>query len=87
MLGSKSQQVNAKMLKVVRGRLGMNQEELGQRLGVHRPDISKIERGIETPEWLIKFVLMAKLLQEANMSWEDVVMEFPDQCGTEKNKK
>jgi DNA-binding XRE family transcriptional regulator len=75
---SKAQPLNPKMLKVVRDRLGINQEELGRRLGVHRPDISKIERGLETPDWLLKFVMLSKVLTEAGMSWEDVIMEFPE---------
>lgn len=78
MLGSKSQQVDSKMLKVVRDKLGISQEEMGRRLGVHRPDISRIERGIEVPDWLIRFAALSKILHEAGYSWEDVIMEFPE---------
>jgi DNA-binding XRE family transcriptional regulator len=74
----KKQHVNAKMLKAVRDKLGINQDEMGRRLGVHRPDISKIERGLETPDWLFKFAALAKALHDAGMTWEDVVMNFPE---------
>ena len=33
----------------LRGRLGISQEELGFRAGVHRTYISQIERGIKSP--------------------------------------
>lgn len=74
------------MLKVVRDKLGMNQEELGKRLGVHRPDVSKIERGLETPDWLLKFAALSTLLHEAGMSWEDVIMSFPESNATATEK-
>jgi transcriptional regulator with XRE-family HTH domain len=75
----KVQAVNPKMLKLVRDRTGMSQLELAERLGCKQPDISKIERGLEVPDWLIRFAKLAAVLDQAKMSWEDVIMEFPEQ--------
>lgn len=33
----------------LRGRLGISQEELGFRVGVHRTYVSQIERGLKSP--------------------------------------
>lgn len=80
----KNQTLDSKVLKKIRDRLGISQGEVADRLQTDRARISKAERGIETPEWLIKFALMAKLLHEAGMSWEDVVIEFPEVAREEK---
>ena len=78
MEAKEKQSINPRMLKLVRERTGLSQSEIGSFLGCHRTDISRIERGIETPDWLVKFVMLSKLLTDAGMSWEDVIMEFPE---------
>jgi transcriptional regulator with XRE-family HTH domain len=75
---AENQQIDSRVLKTIRDKLGISQEEVANRLQTERARISKAERGLETPEWLIKFALMAKLLHEAGMTWEDVIMEFPE---------
>lgn len=74
----KNQTIDSKVLKKIREKLGMSQVEVAKRLQTEQARISKVERGLETPDWLVKFALLAKLLHEAGMSWEDVVMEFPE---------
>ena len=81
----KNQTIDSKVLKKIRERLGLSQGEVAKRLQTEQARISKAERGLETPEWLVKFALMAKLLHEAGMSWEDVMMEFPESVRDEKN--
>lgn len=72
------QQVNNKVIKNIRESLGMSQKDFAKMLGTDNSRLSKIERGEHTPDWLLKFALLARLLHETGMSWEDVVMEFPD---------
>jgi transcriptional regulator with XRE-family HTH domain len=76
--GEKNQAVNNKVIKSIRQRIGLSQEQLAARLETSRGRLSSIERGLETPDWLIKFAVLSKLLHEAGLSWEDVIMEFPE---------
>jgi transcriptional regulator with XRE-family HTH domain len=78
MEASRKQSVNPKMLKLLRERTGMTQKELAEYLGVARPDISKIERGLKTPDWLVRFALLAEKMDQAKITWEDAIMELPD---------
>lgn len=75
---AENQTIDTKVIKTIRERLGLSQGEVAKRLQTEQARISKAERGLETPEWLVKFALMAKLLHEAGLSWEDVIMEFPE---------
>ena len=78
MNSGKKQSINNEMLKVIRKKLGLTQPELGKKLGCHFSDISKVERGQVTPDWLIKFGVLLQLLNDAGLTYEDVVMEFPE---------
>jgi DNA-binding XRE family transcriptional regulator len=72
---------------VVRQKIGLNQSQIAKALGCHQTDISRIERGVETPDWLLKFAALSTLLHQAGMSWEDVIMSFPESnaAATEKS--
>lgn len=74
----KKQPVNNKVIKNIRKKLGLSQKELAEMLDSEQSWLSKVERGLETPDWLIKFAVLSRLLHESEMSWEDVVMSFPE---------
>ena len=55
-------------LKEYRARLGINQQELGRRVGASRPTISLIERGDYSPS----VTLALKIAKECNASVEEI---------------
>jgi transcriptional regulator with XRE-family HTH domain len=78
MKSATNQSVNPKMIKALRKKLDLSQQEIAFLLDSERAEISKVERGLTTPNWLVKFVTLSRLLAEAGMTWEDVIMEFPE---------
>jgi transcriptional regulator with XRE-family HTH domain len=78
MCGEKNQAINNRVIKRIRDKIGLSQEQLAAQLETSRGRLSNIERGLETPDWLVKFAVLSKLLHEAGFSWEDVIMELPD---------
>ena len=75
---AEKQQVNNRVIRKIRESLGINQKDFAKMLGTDNSRLSKIERGEHTPEWLLKFALLSRLLHESGMTWEDVVMELPE---------
>ena len=71
------------MIKAIRNKIGLSQSQIGSALGCHQSDISRIERGEVTPDWLIKFAVLLKMLKDAGLSYEDIVMEFPAPAATD----
>lgn len=67
-------------LKEHRGRLGINQQELGIRVGVSRQTISLIERGDYSPS----VTLAIKISREFHVSVEEVFNYIPDESDEEK---
>ncbi len=61
-------------LKEHRGRLGINQQELGFRVGVSRQTISLIERGDYSPS----VTLAIKIAKEFGVTVEEVFDYYPD---------
>lgn len=55
-------------LKVYRAKLGLNQAEMGKRVGVSRQTISLIERGDYSPS----VTLALKLAKECQVTVEDI---------------
>jgi len=55
-------------LKMYRAKLGLNQAEMGKRVGVSRQTISLIERGDYSPS----VTLALKLAKECGVSVEDI---------------
>lgn len=55
-------------LKVYRAKLGLNQAEMGKRVGVSRQTISLIERGDYSPS----VTLALKLAKECRVTVEDI---------------
>ena len=78
MYGVENQALNNKVIKEIRTKLNLSQKQMADALGTERGWLSKVERGQVTPDWLIKFAVLSKLLHDAGLSWEDVVMEFPE---------
>jgi transcriptional regulator with XRE-family HTH domain len=78
MNGEKKQSIRNAVIKDVREKLGISQQELAEQMGISRGRLSNVERGLETPDWLIKFAVLYRLLHESEMSWDDVVMSFPE---------
>jgi transcriptional regulator with XRE-family HTH domain len=78
------QALNSKVIKQIREKLNISQEKMADTLDMDRARLSKIERGLETPEWLKKFAQLSKMLHQAGMTWEDVVIEFPEPMAREK---
>jgi transcriptional regulator with XRE-family HTH domain len=75
---SKKQAINSKVIKQIRQKLNISQEKMAEILETDRGRLSKVERGLETPDWLIKFAALSYLLHESGMSWNDVIMTLPD---------
>ncbi len=67
-------------LKVHRIKLGLNQQELGQKAGVSRQTISLIERGDYSPS----VSLALKLAQICGVRVEDIFIYEEDHHGNEK---
>lgn len=65
-------------LKEVRKKLNITQEQLAKRLGTHRPNISDIERGVEIPDWMIKALVLHRLLRQAGYTLDDLLLSLPD---------
>lgn len=55
------EKVFGRQVSRLRGRLGISQEELGFRAGVHRTYISQVERGIKSPTLGVIFKLAQAL--------------------------
>lgn len=64
-------------LKVLRGKLGMSQEALAERAGIHRTHISQLERGILNPG-LDTLVLIAAALGVEEVELLAVPTEVPE---------
>ena len=62
-------------LKEHRSRLGINQQELGVRVGVSRQTISLIERGDYSPS----VTLAIKIAREFGVNVEDIFDYIPDE--------
>jgi predicted transcriptional regulator len=71
------QDVDRAMLKKVRKQLGLSQKDMASLLKTDDSLLSKIERGQETPDWLVRFAVLSKLVHDSGFTWEDVIMEFP----------
>ena len=78
MYRTEKQGLNNQVIKTIRTKLNLSQQEMAALLGTERGWLSKVERGLETPDWLTKFAVLLRLLNEAGLTWEDVVMEFPE---------
>ena len=78
MYEAENQAPNNKVIKLIRTKLDLSQKEMAEILGTERGWLSKVERGLETPDWLIKFAVLLRMLNDAGLSYEDVVMEFPE---------
>lgn len=63
-------------LKEHRGRLGINQQELGKKVGASRQTISLIERGDYSPS----VTLAIKIAKVFGVSVEDVFDYIPDEA-------
>lgn len=74
----KNQVINNEMLKLVRTKLGLSQKAMAALLKTDDSLVSKIERGVETPDWLIRFAVLSKLVRDSGVSWEDVIMDLPE---------
>jgi transcriptional regulator with XRE-family HTH domain len=75
MEANEKQSIDSRMLKIVRDRTGLSQSAIGAALGCHQSDISRIERGLDTPDWLIKFVRLARLLEKTDLTWKDLALD------------
>ena len=82
MYETEKQPLNNQVIKLIRKKLNLSQKELADILGTERGWLSKVERGQVTPDWLTKFAVLLKLLNAAGLTYEDVVMEFPEPMTT-----
>lgn len=78
MYESENQPPNNKVIKAIRKKLKLSQKEMARRLDTDDSWISKVERGQVTPDWLVKFAVLLKMLNDAGLTYEDVVMTFPE---------
>lgn len=69
---------NNKVIKLIRDKLDLSQKQMAEKLGTEQSWLSKVERGAITPDWLVKFAVLLKMLNDAGLTYEDVVMEFPE---------
>ena len=65
------------MLKEVRERQGLSQQELARRIGIERARYSDLERG-KISKWLIAAIRLNKFLAEAGYSLDDLILYLPD---------
>ncbi|BFM38915.1 hypothetical protein OLK001_08410 [Synechocystis sp. LKSZ1] len=72
------QHLKAEVIKELRKELGLSQAELGSLLGSDQTDISRLERGQKIPDWLMKAVTLNRLLQKAQLSFDDLLLSLPD---------
>ena len=79
-----NQPPNNKVIKLIRDKLDLSQKQMAERLGTEQSWLSKVERGAITPDWLVKFAVLLKMLNDAGLTYEDVVMEFPEPMAREK---
>lgn len=75
---AKSQQDLKVSFKEVRTKLKLSQESVAERLGTDQANISKLERGIEIPDWLVKAIQLHRLLDQAGYSLDDLILALPD---------
>ena len=71
-------QLKTEVLREARKTLKMTQEDLANKLGSYRTDISKLERGQKIPDWLIKAIALDRLLKKAGYTFEDLLLFLPD---------
>ena len=64
--------------KELRTKLKLTQETVAERLGTDQANISKLERGIEVPDWLVKAIQLHRLLTQAGYSLDDLILSLPD---------
>lgn len=69
------QSIDNKVLKQIREELNMSQAEFAARLGTDQSKLSKIERGVLTPPWLIKFIALSKMVEETGKTWQDILLD------------
>jgi transcriptional regulator with XRE-family HTH domain len=82
----KNQAPNNKVIKTIRDKLNLSQKEMADLLSTEQSRLSKIERGKHTPDWLVKFATLARLLNDAGLSWEDVILDLPDNLAVSEDK-
>lgn len=78
MYGVENQALNNKVIKDIRTKLNLSQKQMAEILETEQSWLSKVERGHVTPDWLTKFAVLLKLLNDAGLTYEDVVMSFPE---------
>jgi len=64
------------MLKEVRERQGLSQQELAKRIGIERARYSDLERG-KISKWLIAAIRLNEFLAEAGYSLDDLMLYLP----------
>jgi transcriptional regulator with XRE-family HTH domain len=69
-------------IKQLRERLNLTQAQVAEALGTKRPQISNLERGVAVPDWLIKALVLNRLLAKAGLSYDDLLLSLPDPTET-----
>ena len=77
MIGEK-EQVKSDVLKEARINLGLSQSDVAKMLDSERAAISKLENGKKIPDWLMKSIVLARLLERAGYTFNDLLLSLPD---------
>jgi DNA-binding XRE family transcriptional regulator len=69
-------QVKFKKVKLaeVRKKLELTQEKVAKHLGMTQADMSRLESGKKTPEWIYKAIRLHELLKEAGYTLDDLAI-------------
>jgi DNA-binding XRE family transcriptional regulator len=74
----KESKINYMSLKQLREKLDLTQDQVAEVLGTKRHRVSKMERGVEIPDWLFKAIALNRLLEKAGLSFNDLLLSLPD---------
>ena len=77
MIGEKNQ-VKSDVLKEARKNLGLSQADVAKMLDSEQAAISKLENGKKIPDWLMKSIILARLLESAGYTFNDLLLSLPD---------
>jgi transcriptional regulator with XRE-family HTH domain len=64
--------MSASMLRKIRRRLGLSQQQLARRLGVARPTVTRWENGTRRPSRIAKLALDHIVEAKDGRSWQDL---------------
>lgn len=65
------------MLRDLREKQGLSQQEMANLLGIERSRLSEIERG-RPSKWLLSAIRLNRFLEQAGYTLDDLILFLPD---------